>query len=88
MNLFTDELYERFKKNLESVNGSCVRTSVSDLGKTLAGLLKELELWGVKYSLDRFSKIVRAGLSFRHSATMELRLASLEMYLAMRWPSW
>ncbi len=36
MSKITDELYERFKTNLESVNGSCVRTSKQDLGKTIA----------------------------------------------------
>ena len=38
MSKITDELYERFKKNLESVNGSCVRASKQDLGKTVAGI--------------------------------------------------
>lgn len=36
MSKITDELYERFKKNLESVNGSCVRASKQDLGKAVA----------------------------------------------------
>ena len=36
MSKITDELFERFKTNLESVNGSCVRTSKQDLGKTIA----------------------------------------------------
>lgn len=39
MNKITDELYESFKKNLEGVDGSCVRTSKADLGKTLADVL-------------------------------------------------
>ena len=41
MGKITDELYERFKKNLESVNGTCVRASKSDLGKAVAEILKE-----------------------------------------------
>jgi len=36
MSKITDELYERFKKNLESVNGTCVRASKQDLGKAIA----------------------------------------------------
>ena len=38
MSKITDELYERFKKNLESVNGNCVRVSKQDLGKTIADI--------------------------------------------------
>ncbi|MEI3267016.1 MAG: lactate utilization protein C [Frisingicoccus sp.] len=41
MNKITDELYERFKKNLESVNGTCVRASKENLGKAVAGIFKE-----------------------------------------------
>ena len=41
MNLFTDELYERFKKNLESVNGTCVRASKATLGKAIADVFTE-----------------------------------------------
>ncbi len=41
MSNITDELYERFKSNLEGAGGSCVRTSKADLGKTVAGLFKE-----------------------------------------------
>ena len=41
MNKITDELYERFKKNLESVNGTCVRTSKENLGKAVAGIFTE-----------------------------------------------
>ena len=44
MNKITDELYERFKTNLEKVDGRCVRSSAKDLGKTLAGLMKELDI--------------------------------------------
>ena len=44
MNKITDELYERFKTNLEKVDGRCVRSSAEDLGKTLAGLMKELDI--------------------------------------------
>ena len=41
MNKITDELYERFKKNLESVNGTCVRTSKENLGKAVVGIFTE-----------------------------------------------
>lgn len=41
MNKITDELYERFKKNLESVDGTCVRTSKENLGKAVAGIFTE-----------------------------------------------
>lgn len=41
MNLFTDELYERFKKNLENVNGTCVRASKAALGKAIADVFTE-----------------------------------------------
>ncbi len=41
MNKITDELYERFKTNLESVNGTCVRASKADLGKAVAGIFTE-----------------------------------------------
>ena len=40
MNLFTDELYERFKKNLESVNGTCVRASKATFGKAIADVFQ------------------------------------------------
>lgn len=41
MSKITDELFERFKTNLEGAGGSCVRTSKADLGKTIAGLFKD-----------------------------------------------
>lgn len=41
MNKITDELYERFKKNLEGVNGTCARASRADLGKAVAGIFTE-----------------------------------------------
>ncbi|MBQ9411633.1 MAG: lactate utilization protein C [Oscillospiraceae bacterium] len=44
MNTITDALYERFKTNLESVNGTCVRTSSAKLAGALTGLLKELDI--------------------------------------------
>lgn len=33
MKTITDEMYEAFKKNLEAVNGTCVRAKKADLGK-------------------------------------------------------
>ena len=42
MSTITDALYDRFKQNLESVSGACVRTSTGALAETLAGLMKEL----------------------------------------------
>ena len=44
MNKITDELYDRFKTNLEKVDGACVRSSAEELGATLARLLKELDI--------------------------------------------
>ena len=38
MSNITDEKYERFKTNLEAVNGSCERTSKAELGKKIADL--------------------------------------------------
>lgn len=55
MGRLSDEMYESFKKNLESVNGSCFRTTVDKLGETMAKIytdagigsvcLKETELF-------------------------------------------
>lgn len=36
-----EKLYENFKKNLESVNGHCLRTSKSELGKVIADIFKQ-----------------------------------------------
>ncbi len=41
MNKITDELFERYKTNLEAVNGLCARTSKENLGKTVAGIFKD-----------------------------------------------
>ncbi len=41
MSRFTDELYERFKKNLEAVNGTCVRASKANLGTAIADVFTE-----------------------------------------------
>lgn len=41
MGVISDQLYGTFKKNLESVNGVCVRSKKADLGKAMAALLKE-----------------------------------------------
>ncbi len=38
MSNITDEKYERFKTNLEAVNGKCERTTKAELGKRLADL--------------------------------------------------
>ncbi len=42
MSLITDALFERFQKNLESVNGACVRTTAGALAETLVTQMKEL----------------------------------------------
>lgn len=42
MTKITDELYERFKTNLQNVDGACVRTSKNHLGEAVAGILKEV----------------------------------------------
>ena len=39
--MFSEELYERFKENLEGVNGECVRTSRAELGKTIADIYQK-----------------------------------------------
>lgn len=41
MGNITDELYEIFKKNLESVNGKCIRSSKSELGNAVANIFKQ-----------------------------------------------
>ena len=41
MSKITDVLYSAFQKNLEAVNGSCVRASKQDLGKAVAGIFTE-----------------------------------------------
>jgi len=41
MSIMNDELYERYKANLEGVNGRCVRTAKTDLAKTIVDLFKE-----------------------------------------------
>ena len=41
MKSITDDLYESFKKNLESVNGTCMRTPKAELGKVITELFKE-----------------------------------------------
>ena len=38
MSNITDEKYERFKANLEAVNGKCERTTKAELGKKIADL--------------------------------------------------
>ena len=44
MNTISDELYDRFKTSLESVNGSCLRTSAAELAPALVKAMKELEI--------------------------------------------
>lgn len=44
MATINDELYERFRSNLEAVSGRCIRTSKSELAATLTGLFKEAGL--------------------------------------------
>ncbi|WP_101473572.1 LutC/YkgG family protein [Fusobacterium sp.] len=36
-----EKLYEDFKRNLESVNGNCLRTSKADLGKNIVDIFKK-----------------------------------------------
>jgi len=45
MNQFTDALYEKFKTNLEAVNGTCVRCSKENLGKTVAEVFKDADIY-------------------------------------------
>ena len=44
MSTITDDLYELFKKNLESVNGISKRVSKAGLGKTVTEVFKECEI--------------------------------------------
>ena len=44
MSKITDARYDAFKKNLESVNGSCYRSSKADLGKALAEILQKADV--------------------------------------------
>lgn len=44
MSSITDDLYELFKKNLESVNGISKRVSKAGLGKAIAEVFKEHEI--------------------------------------------
>lgn len=41
MNKMTDALYESFQKNLEAVNGTCVRTARSGIGGAIAKVFQE-----------------------------------------------
>ena len=47
MSTITDELYESFKKNLESVNGSCMRTAKAGLGKLIADVFTTQEITSI-----------------------------------------
>ena len=40
MSNITDALYSAFQKNLEAVNGSCVRVSKAGLGKAVADIFQ------------------------------------------------
>ena len=42
MTKISDELFDRFKTNLEKVDGTCVRASAGTLGETLARLVSDL----------------------------------------------
>ena len=44
MSTITDALYDRFQKNLESVNGACVRASTGTLAQTLVEQMKKLDI--------------------------------------------
>ncbi len=41
MSKMTDAIYDKFAKNLEAVNGGCVRTSKQGLGQAIAGVFRE-----------------------------------------------
>lgn len=47
MSSITDELYESFKKNLESVNGNCFRSSKSELGKIMADIFSQEKITSI-----------------------------------------
>jgi len=44
MKSLSDEMFESFKKNLESVNGACVRASKAELANVVTQLFKEHEI--------------------------------------------
>lgn len=56
MSIMNDELYERFKTNLEAVSGKCVRAHKADLAKTLAGLFQEA---GLKTTCVQNTKLIQ-----------------------------
>lgn len=47
MSNMTEELYESFKKNLESVNGNCLRSSKANLGKTIADVFTQEKITSI-----------------------------------------
>ncbi len=44
MSSITDDLYERFKTNIENVNGNCIRTPKDGIGAVIADIYKKQEI--------------------------------------------
>lgn len=47
MSSIMEELYENFKKNLENVNGNCLRGSKADLGKMIADIFAQEKITSI-----------------------------------------
>ena len=61
MKSISDEMFESFKKNLESVNGACVRTSKAELANVVTQLFKEHEIESI--SLFESPMLKEAGVA-------------------------
>lgn len=72
MSILNDELYERYKANLEAVNGQCVRTTKGGLAKTLVDLFTQAGLKSTCLQPTPF--LTEAGVA------PALRAAGVEVY--------
>ena len=82
MKSITDDLYESFKKNLESVNGNCMRTPKAELGKVFespmlkeAGVVSSLQQNGITVHTDHIrlhAETDKGGLSEAQHGIAEL----------------
>ena len=61
MKSISDEMFESFKKNLESVNGACVRASKAELANVVTQLFKEHEIKSI--SLFESPMLKEAGVA-------------------------
>ena len=63
MKSISDEMFESFKKNLESVNGACMRASKAELANVVTQLFKEHEIESI--SLFESPMLKKAGVAHR-----------------------